>query len=175
MIPATVHPHHRERLAVFYGRESTPAEQGSAEYQRRQTRFAREWGWSEERIRWLHDIGLTGAAAQHRPQYRELRRLVQAAQVGLVGVAYFSRLGDAAEFLSFRTDCIAYDVLVAVDGKIINLHDPVESFTAFLDILEHELRTKRMRELSLRSARARAARLQQHELHERGPEREKLK
>src|SRR5262245_14001358 len=133
--PATIHPGHHERLAVFYGREST-RDRGTAEYQRHQTRFAREWGWSEERIRWLHDLGLTGAAAEHRPQYRELCQLLEAGQVGLVGVTDLSRLGrNAAELLSFLRDCIAHDVLVAVDGKIINLQDPVEWLPTILEII----------------------------------------
>jgi DNA invertase Pin-like site-specific DNA recombinase len=138
---APIHPHHRERLAVFYGRQSTSDQVkwnvGSAEYQRRQTRFAREWGWSEGRIQWHDDFGLTGAAAEHRPQYREMRRLVQAGLVGLVGVADLSRLGrDAAELLSFLADCIAHDTLVAIDGKISNPRDAGDwLFTAIFAIL----------------------------------------
>jgi DNA invertase Pin-like site-specific DNA recombinase len=180
MTTPAIQPHHRERLAVFYGRQSTPdqveSNVGSADYQRHQTRYAREWGWVEANIRWHDDFGRTGAAAEHRPQYREMRRLLKEGQVGLIGVADLSRLGrDAAELLSFRSDCIAHDVLVAVDGQIINLHDLVEWLPAIFETMEQELRTKRMRELSLRSARARAARLKQHELRARGPEREKLK
>ena len=117
-IPATIRPDHHERLAVFYGRQGTP-DLGSAEYQWRQTGYAREWGWSEERIRWLHDFGRSGAAAEHRPQYREMRRLLQAGQVGLLGVVDLSRLArDCAELRSILTDCITHDVLVAIDGKI---------------------------------------------------------
>jgi DNA invertase Pin-like site-specific DNA recombinase len=100
-------------------------------------RFAREWGWIEDRLRWFDDFGLTGAAAEHRPEYRELRRLVQQGDVGLVGVADLSRLGrDAAELLSFLTDCIAHDVLVAIDGKVSNPRDAGDwLYTAIFAIL----------------------------------------
>jgi DNA invertase Pin-like site-specific DNA recombinase len=106
------------RLAVFYGRQGTP-DQSSAEYQRRQTRYARAWGWSDEHTRWLYDFGMTGAAPVHRPQYGEMRRLLNDGHVGLIGITDLSRLArDAAELRSFLTDCIAHDVLVAIDGTI---------------------------------------------------------
>ena len=139
--PPIIQPHHLERLAVFYGRQSTPEQvesnPGSAEYQRRQMRFAREWGWPDDRVRWFDDFGLTGAAAEHRPEYREMRRLVQEGDVALVGAADLSRLGrDAAELLFFLGDCNAHDVLVAIDGKISNLRDPGDwLYTAIFAIL----------------------------------------
>jgi DNA invertase Pin-like site-specific DNA recombinase len=115
---AAIRPDHHERLAVFYGRQSTP-DQRSVESQRGQTRYARELGWSDERTLWLDDFGSSGAAAEHRPQYGEMRRLLKDGQFGLVGVTDLSRLGrDAVELLSFLRDCVAHDVLVAIDGTI---------------------------------------------------------
>jgi hypothetical protein len=66
-----------------------------------------------------------------------MRRLLQAGEVGLVGVADLSRLGrDAAELLSFLADCIAHDTLVSIDGKISNPRDAGDwLFTAIFAIL----------------------------------------
>src|SRR5262249_26488756 len=114
---------HLERIAAFYGRQSTPSQvatnTGSADYQRAQTRHARALGWPEEHIRWFDDFGQTGSAAEERPQYGEMRRLVQDGRVGLVGVTDLSRLSrNAAEVLSFIDDCVSHNVLICIDGKL---------------------------------------------------------
>jgi site-specific DNA recombinase len=122
-------PHHLDREAVFYGRQSTPEQVetniGSADYQRAQTRHARTLGWSEDHILWFDDFGKTGAAAEHRPQYQELRRLVQEGRVGLVGVTDLSRLSrNAAELTSFIGDCVSHNVLICIDGELSDPRDP---------------------------------------------------
>src|SRR5258705_170860 len=112
--PINIKPQHLERLAICYGRQSSMEQvekhTGSSAYQREQVRFPREWGWAPGRIQWLEDPGLSGTAAEHRPQYQKLRELICEGKVGLVCVADHSRLGrDAKEWLSFMADCLAHD------------------------------------------------------------------
>jgi DNA invertase Pin-like site-specific DNA recombinase len=127
--PPIINPSHLARDADGYGRQST-ADQvekntGSTEYQRGQLRYAREWGWPEERIVWHDDFGLTGAAAEHRAGYQCLKGRVQQGRVGMVLVSDLSRLGrEAAELLSFLADCAAHNVLIAVDGRVVDPRDP---------------------------------------------------
>ena len=126
--PSIITASHMALLAVGYGRQSTKGQFerncGSTDYQRGQLRHAREWGWPERLLQWLDDFGLSGTAADHRPGYLELRRLVRLGMVGLVCVSDMSRLGrNAAELLSFLADCSAHGVLLAVDGKVLDPRD----------------------------------------------------
>jgi DNA invertase Pin-like site-specific DNA recombinase len=87
--------------------------------------YARDWGWRDNQTSWFDDFGLTGAAAEHRPQYMEMRRLLRAGDVGLVGASDISRLWrDAVEGLAFVQDCAIHGVLIAVDGTIIDPREP---------------------------------------------------
>jgi DNA invertase Pin-like site-specific DNA recombinase len=46
-------------------------------------------------------------------------------KVGLVCVSEISRVGrNAAELLSFLSDCSAHRVLLAVDGRVLDPRDP---------------------------------------------------
>lgn len=124
--PSLITETHLGELAVGYGRQSTEKQvernTGSRDYQLGQLRYPREWGWPEERIRWLDDFGLSGSPAAHRPSYQQLRQWVREFLLGLVCVSDHSRLGrNAAEWLSFYGDCAAHGVLIAIDGKIGNL------------------------------------------------------
>ena len=143
--PDIIKPRHLERLAVGYGRQSTQDQveknTGSTDYQRAQLRFALEWGWPPERTRWLDDFGLTGTAAEHRPDYQQLRRWIREGLVGIVCVSDHSRLGrDAAEWLAFVADCLAHDVLIAIDGRIVDLGDTNDRLhTSLMAVLaEHD-------------------------------------
>jgi len=142
--PSIIEQGHLDRLAVGYGRQSTERQveqnTGSRDYQLGQTRHPREWGWPEERICWLDDFGLSGAEAAHRPSYQQLRVLVREGRVGLVCVSDPSRLGrNAAEWLSFYSDCAVHRTLIAIDGKVSDPQDTDDwLFAALLAVLsEH--------------------------------------
>jgi DNA invertase Pin-like site-specific DNA recombinase len=145
MRPSQIKPRHLERLAIGYGRQSTAVQvekhTGSSEYQRGQLRFPIEWGWAPERVRWLDDFGLTGTAAEHRPGYRQLRVMIRKDAIGIACVSDHSRLGrNAAEWLAFVADCLAHDVLIAIDGKIVDLGDTNDRLhTSLMAVLaEHD-------------------------------------
>lgn len=137
MTPTIISSDHLARLAAVYGRQSTTGQvehnTGSTDYQRAQADWARRWGWPPERIVRFEDFGLSGAAALHRPSYQKLRAQIRSREIGIVLVSDITRLGrDTKELLDLIRECNAYNVLIAVDGKIQNLTDTAEWFTAGL-------------------------------------------
>jgi DNA invertase Pin-like site-specific DNA recombinase len=148
--PALITADHLSRLAGVYGRQSSAVQvevnTGSTEYQRAQADWARKWGWRPERIRRFEDFGLSGTATLHRPGYQELRSGIRAREIGAVFVSDITRLGrDAKELLEFIQDCNAYNVLIAIDGKVGDLKDTTEWFTAgfFALIAQYDGLTRR--------------------------------
>ena len=84
-----VQPHHLERRAVIYVRQSTQHQvltnQESLRLQYALRQRARDLGWREADIEVIDaDLGLSAAAAAHRLGFRELVARVALGEVGLI-------------------------------------------------------------------------------------------
>src|SRR5438128_1964060 len=81
---------HLGRSALVYVRQSSDEQveknQGSTEFQRSQADHARSYGWPDPMIIEA-DLGLSGAAAAHRPGYQFILREVQLDHVGAIFVS----------------------------------------------------------------------------------------
>ncbi len=92
-----VKPHHLGRRAVIYVRQSTPhqvlSNQESLRLQYALRQRAREFGWREADIDVIDaDLGLSGAAATHRPGFKDLVARVTLGEVGLILSTEVTRL-----------------------------------------------------------------------------------
>jgi DNA invertase Pin-like site-specific DNA recombinase len=92
-----IRPHHRERMAVVYIRQSTPQQverhQESARLQYALVDLALLLGWESERISVIDDDqGRTGSTTDERPGFRRLVADVGLGRVGLVLGIEMSRL-----------------------------------------------------------------------------------
>jgi DNA invertase Pin-like site-specific DNA recombinase len=84
-----VKPHHLERRAIIYVRQSTPHQVlGNQESLRQQYALrhrAKELGWREADIEVIDaDLGLSAAAAAHRPGFKDLVAQVTVGEIGLI-------------------------------------------------------------------------------------------
>ncbi len=122
--PEQIMPRHFERLAVDYVRLACyPAGDGEKriEAQLGQVKHARQWGWSEQRILVIDDIGQSGTMTAALPGFRQLCQLIEAGHVGLVLVSDLARLSRSmGDLLAFLRLCHKKDTLVAVDGVLLD-------------------------------------------------------
>src|SRR5262249_52311414 len=122
--PSEVKPTHLARAAKVYLRVSTESQAannlGSIESQRQQRRFPEAWGWTPDQIEVVdEDLGVTGAAAQHRRGYLRILDEMKAGRVGAVFVSDPTRLGRTLkEYLALLEESALRDVLLVFDGKI---------------------------------------------------------
>src|SRR5919202_2255063 len=92
-----VKPHHLDRRAVVYVRQSSPQQvlsnQESLRLQYALHQRARELGWREADIEVIDaDLGLSGAAAAHRQGFMDLVALIALGEIGLVVSVEVTRL-----------------------------------------------------------------------------------
>lgn len=90
-------PHHRERLACIYVRQSTPKQvtqhQESQRYQYQLAARAQALGWPAERTQIIDtDLGVSGAHSEHRDGFQALVSAVSLGQVGILFGYEVSRL-----------------------------------------------------------------------------------
>lgn len=163
--PAAIRPHHLERRAYVYVRQSTEEQvirnTGSTEYQRGQIHWPLAWGWRADRVVVVEDLGLSGSCSLQRNQYLEMRDYIRAGQVGLICASDHTRVGrDTQEWFSLVADCATFDVPIAIDGRIADLRDTNDRFfTGLMAMMaEHENRMRRDTMQRGRLARARAGR-----------------
>jgi DNA invertase Pin-like site-specific DNA recombinase len=144
--PPEITPKHLARTAVVYLRQSTDEQvqhnTGSTDYQRGQIRYPQGWGWPAERIETIDtDLGLSGAAAHHRPGYQRLVAQIERDEVGAIFLADMSRCGrDATEWFRLLTLCHTHDVLIVLDGNVYDMNNSSELLTTRLlaTLAEHD-------------------------------------
>jgi DNA invertase Pin-like site-specific DNA recombinase len=125
--------HHRKRLAVVYVRQrhapETPGDSARLERQHAQQSYGRAWGWHSGAIMIVdEDLRRAGGSIVDRPGYQRLLHMIEVGHVGLVLVSELSRLSRSAMALEqFLALCQRADVLVAVDGVLLDRRDPVAS------------------------------------------------
>jgi len=128
-IPAKIQPHHQDRLAVVYVRQSTPqqvlehCESAALQYNLRHR--AIEWGWPDERVLVIdEDQGHSGSSAEGRMGFQRLLAEVGLDHVGLVLGIEMSRLARSCkDWHQLLELCSVFGCLLAdQDG----LYDPRE-------------------------------------------------
>src|SRR6266487_6172252 len=92
-----VTPHHRQRKAIIYIRQSTPhqqiSNQESLRLQYALVQRAQSLGWHPDDVDIIDaDLGLTGASAQHRTGFQELVAKVTLGQAGIILSSDVTRL-----------------------------------------------------------------------------------
>ena len=127
LAPAKIQPHHRDRWAVVYVRQSTPRQvlehRESTALQYALRRRAIEWGWPAERVLVIDDDqGHSGSTAEGRAGFQRLLAEVSLDHVGLVLGIEMSRLARCCkDWHQLLEVCAIFGALLAdQDG----LYDP---------------------------------------------------
>ena len=148
-----VKPHHLRRRAVIYVRQSTPHQvltnQESLRLQYALQQRAREFGWHEADIDVIDaDLGMSGAAADHRQGFKDLVARVTLGEVGIILSIEVTRLArNCSDWYPLLDVCGHRECLIADrDG----IYDPGTSNGRLLlglkgTISELELHTIRSR------------------------------
>ena len=129
VIPTKIQPHHRDRLAVVYVRQSSPQQvlehRESTALQYNLRCRAIEWGWPRERVLVIDDDqGQSGCTAAGRIGFQRLLAEVSLDHVGLILGMEMSRLARSCkDWHQLLELCAVFSTLLAdQDG----LYDPRE-------------------------------------------------
>lgn len=152
---ATILPHHLNRTAIVYVRQSTPKQllmhQESTRRQYQLAERAAELGWPQPRIVILdEDLGRSGASSEARVGFQRLVSAIGLGEVGLVLVTEVSRLSRLnSDWHRVLELCAVFDTLIADDEGIYDPRDPNDRlvlglkgtlFAAELHILQARMR-----------------------------------
>ena len=125
----TIHPWHRERLAVVYVRQSTVQQvldhQESTRLQYGLVSRAQALGWAANRILVIdEDLGKSGTTAQGRAGFQRLVSEVSLDHVGMIFGVEMSRLARSnKDWPQLLELCALFHTLIAdLDG----IYDPVQ-------------------------------------------------
>jgi DNA invertase Pin-like site-specific DNA recombinase len=135
-----IRSHHLARKAVPYLRQSTEQQvrenTGSTDYQRGLARLAVEMGWPEALVEVNDtDLGLSGAAADHRPGYQGLVQEIRQDLVGAIFLSDFTRGGrHATEWYRLLDLCRDHDVLIINDGVVVDPRDDADLMLARIQV-----------------------------------------
>ncbi len=122
-----VQPHHQERLAIIYVRQSTMAQvqhhRESTERQYALQSTATSLGWPADRVHVIdRDLGLSGAQATTRPGFQDLVTQVSLGRVGAIFGLEISRLArSSADLQRLLQLCALFDTLVVDADGIYDL------------------------------------------------------
>lgn len=153
---AAILPHHLNRTAMVYVRQSTPKQlvvhQESTRRQYQLAERAATLGWPQPRIVVVdEDLGRSGASSEARLGFQRLVSAIGLGEVGLVLVTEVSRLSRLnSDWHRVLELCAVFDTLLADDEGIYDLRDPNDRlvlglkgtlFAAELHILQARMRT----------------------------------
>ena len=135
LLPPQITRHHIDRMALGYARVSTTQQArestGSIEHQRDQKAYALAWGWAEDQIEVLEDLGLSGTKSEDRVAFQRLLTLVGAGKVGAVFVSNAARLSRAPlDFESLVALCRIHGTLLVIEGRVLDLNDAASRLMA---------------------------------------------
>ena len=122
-----IQPHHRDRLAIVYVRQSTLQQvqrhQESTRLQYALTDRAHALGWSEQRIEVIdEDLGKSGTSAEGRPGFQRLVAEVGLDHVGIVLGVDMSRLSRSnRDWHQLLETCAMFGTLI---GDPDGVYDP---------------------------------------------------
>lgn len=134
MIQPTLKPHHLQRTAYVYLRQSSPGQvRNNREGQQRQQAMVEHvvtFGWPRARVVLLDgDTGLTGSSQHGRLDLQLLLEAVVAGKVGLVAARELSRLvRDNQDWAQLVRICRFKDVIFADERR---LYDPADAQDRF--------------------------------------------
>lgn len=144
--PREITAAHLQRKAVVYMRQSTLKQveqnEGSTDHQRDQRLHALRWGWAENDIEVIDkDLGKSGSSTAAREGWKQMQQWVWDGQVGIIFVSDYSRLNRSRQdFFQIVNACRDMNVLLVVDGNIVNFDDPADRFMANIqaDVAEYD-------------------------------------
>jgi DNA invertase Pin-like site-specific DNA recombinase len=126
-LPGKIQPHHRQRLAAVYVRQSTLQQverhQESTRLQYALVERAIALGWSREQVLLIDDdLGRSGASAEGRPGFQRLVAEVGLDHIGIVLGLEISRLARSSrDWYQLLEVCAVFSTLIAdADG----VYDP---------------------------------------------------
>jgi DNA invertase Pin-like site-specific DNA recombinase len=126
---STIQPHHLQRQAYVYLRQSTPSQvdthRESTERQYALVDRAMALGWDRSQIRLLdHDLGKSGTTAQGREDFHQLMAAVGLGEVGAVFALEASRFSRSqADWHKLLDICALTDTLIVDHDGIYNPND----------------------------------------------------
>jgi len=147
---------HLSRKAALYIRQSTlhqvQVHIGSTAVQMNQMEFIERLGWQKDRV-WVldGDMGITGTSAEARDDWQLLHQAIARSEVGLVAFSATSRASRThRDFAVLVGLCQLYDVLVLVDGSLVDPKIPSQrlllGIRSVFDEYENDERIQRLRE-----------------------------
>ena len=126
LIPSTVSEEHLRRRAFVYVRQSTFEQvrfnTGSTLVQLSQRDCIKRLGWDDDMIEVLTgDLGITGTDAGVRDDWQRLLQAISEDRAGLFAITSTSRASrDRRDFADLVLLCRIYNVLILLDGSLIN-------------------------------------------------------
>jgi DNA invertase Pin-like site-specific DNA recombinase len=124
-----VKPHHLDRRAVVYVRQSSPQQvmnnQESLRLQYALRQRARDLGWREADIEVVDaDLGLSGASAAHRQGFKDLVARIALGEVGLIVSIEVTRLARNCSDWYPLLDLCGYRQCLIADRDTVYDHRP---------------------------------------------------
>ena len=125
-MPAKIQPHHQDRLAVVYVRQSSPQQvlehRESTALQYNLRCRAIEWGWPSERVLVIdEDQGQSGSTATGRMGFQRLLAEVSLDHVGLILGIEMSRLARSnKDWHQLLELCAVFSTLLADQDGVYN-------------------------------------------------------
>jgi DNA invertase Pin-like site-specific DNA recombinase len=154
LIANVVSEEHLRRRAFVYVRQSTFEQvrfnTGSTLVQLSQRDCIKRLGWDDDMIEVLTgDLGITGTDASVRDDWQQLLQAVGEDKVGLFAITATSRASrDRRDFADLVRLCRIYNVLILLDGSVINPNRPDQelllNIRADVDQYDNEVRTKQL-------------------------------
>lgn len=150
-----IQPHHLERLAIIYVRQSTPKQvrdnKESRLRQRALSKRANQLGWDDEKVLVLEEEkAQTASSTANRSTYRKVSELVCQNQVGIILAVEVSRWSrDSVAWQLLLRDCVFGCVLLSDEHAIYDPDDPRDHVSLGIQgvLAEYELRMMRERML----------------------------
>ena len=150
-----IQPHHLNRLAIVYIRQSSPRQvlnnKESRARQRELSKRAKGLGWTDEKIVVLEEEkAQTASSTTDRSAYRKTSELVCQKRVGIILAVEVSRWSrDSVAWQLLLRDCVYSGVLLSNEHMVYDPHDPGDHASLGIQgvLAEYELRMIRDRML----------------------------
>jgi DNA invertase Pin-like site-specific DNA recombinase len=120
---------------------------------------ALKYGWPRSSIKIVEqDLGKSGSTTRNRQGWHEMFEAIAADKLGAIIVVDISRLSrDLSDFEKLRVWASYHDVLLIVDGRVVDPKDPTDTFmsqmSASFAMMENRQRAHKMTTARLASAR----------------------
>jgi len=156
-------PDHRRRKAIVYLRQSSLEQveknTGSQAFQRSQVDLARAYGWADDSIEIIDDLGKSGSSVDRRSGWQRMLEQIAANAVGVVFAANISRLGREMLALEHLRVLASYHgTLLCLDNRFSDPRNPNDTvltqITASFAQYDNKKRAEHMSNARMAKARA---------------------